>query len=104
MSSRAIANLLRSSAVRPPARQLTEREIAVLEALGRGEPLQVVAQDLGLGISTVYSYRRRACEKLGVDNRFEVIRRWWRIRTRTPENLPPEHRPCKAAPTPPRLP
>ena len=48
------------------AKPLTEREVAVLEGTVRGESAEKIAQRLGLAKSTVATYRRRCCEKLGV--------------------------------------
>lgn len=50
------------------SRALTDRETVVLSALGRGEPYKAIAARLGISISTVNSYRRRALHKLGVDD------------------------------------
>ena len=52
---------LASRATKP----LTEREVAVLEGTVRGESAEKIAQRLGLAKSTVATYRRRCCEKLG---------------------------------------
>lgn len=45
---------------------LTEREVSVMEGTVCGESAEKIAGELGLAKSTVATYRRRCCEKLGV--------------------------------------
>ena len=50
----------------PGAEALTEREREVVEALVTGSTQVQVAEALAISLSTVATYRARACEKLGV--------------------------------------
>lgn len=47
---------------------LSARELQVLRLIGRGATLQMLANDLGLSVKTVGTYRERLKVKLGLDN------------------------------------
>lgn len=53
--------------------ELTDREREVFELLGRGKEVEEIQEELGLNRKTVETYRRRAKEKLGVDNVSELL-------------------------------
>ncbi len=52
--------------------KLSNRELAVLEMLGRGNSSRIIAETLGVGIATVDTYRARIKEKLNLQNTFEL--------------------------------
>ncbi len=51
-----------------PLARLSGRELMVLDLLLTGQGVKEVAEKLGLGISTVGTYKNRIYEKLGVNN------------------------------------
>jgi DNA-binding NarL/FixJ family response regulator len=53
---------------------LTDRELEVLEAIGRGSTAPQIAQDLHLSVKTVETYRERAKKKLGLRTSSELLR------------------------------
>ncbi|MBW7904958.1 MAG: response regulator transcription factor [Phycisphaerae bacterium] len=57
-----------------PVDQLSEREREVLAAVARGYTNQQTADELGLSIKTVESYRARLMRKLGLKERSDVVR------------------------------
>jgi DNA-binding CsgD family transcriptional regulator len=57
------------------APDLTSRELDVCERLLRGMTQEGVAADLGLGLTTVKTYRNRAFERLGIHFRSELFAR-----------------------------
>ena len=52
--------------------RLSDRELAVLEMIGRGQTSRSIAETLDLGIATVDTYRARIKEKLNLQNAFEL--------------------------------
>ncbi len=75
---------------------LTEREREVFTAVQRGEKQVDIARRLGLSPSTVSTYRRRACEKLGLDPS-TPLRAPISPAASPNEDVPPEHRVSPAA-------
>jgi DNA-binding NarL/FixJ family response regulator len=61
-----------------PIDRLADRELEVFDLIGRGLTTREIAAQLGLGITTVDTYRTRIREKLNLDNaarlRFEASR------------------------------
>jgi DNA-binding NarL/FixJ family response regulator len=53
---------------------LSERECEVLKLVARGHTNQAAAEQLGLSIKTVESYRARGMEKLGLASRAALVR------------------------------
>ena len=53
---------------------LSERERDVLIALARGRTYKDVAEQFGVGVRTVETYRRRVVEKLGLRTRADFLR------------------------------
>jgi two-component system, NarL family, invasion response regulator UvrY len=53
---------------------LSPREAQVLQGLLDGQPLVALAQQLGVGVPSVTTYRRRVLDKLGVANNAELIK------------------------------
>jgi DNA-binding NarL/FixJ family response regulator len=53
---------------------LSEREFAVLLALGEGQAVAAIAQALGLSPKTVSTYRARLLEKLGLRTNGDLVR------------------------------
>lgn len=63
----------RDVAVRPVP-SLSERERVVLIALARGRTYRDIADELGVGVRTIETYRRRVVEKLGLRTRGDFLR------------------------------
>jgi len=57
-----------------PHELLSERELAVLRALGGGQSVTETAAALGLSPKTVSTYRTRLLEKLGLETNAELVR------------------------------
>ena len=57
----------RDSSARPIDR-LADRELEVFDLVGRGLTTREIAAQLGLGITTVDTYRARIKEKLNLEN------------------------------------
>lgn len=55
-------------------RQLSRREITVLEMVAQGHTNQEIATRLALSVKTVETYRARVMDKLGLRNRAELVR------------------------------
>lgn len=53
---------------------LSDREMEVFEAIGRGEPPRDIARRLGLSVKTVDAHRERIKEKLGLKNGNQLVR------------------------------
>ena len=52
---------------------LSEREAEVIKQVARGHTNQEIADQLGLSVRTVETYRARAMEKLGMSNRATLV-------------------------------
>lgn len=76
MASEVIANvvLARQEPGAEPTSQLTDREIEVLERIGRGEEVKTIAQALHLSPKTVETHRAHIKEKLKLSNARQVAR------------------------------
>jgi len=61
-----------------PIDRLTDRELEVFQLIGRGLTTREIGERLGLGLTTIDTYRTRIKEKLNLDNaarlRFEASR------------------------------
>lgn len=57
-----------------PADALSEREREVLTQVARGYTNQRIADDIGLSVKTVESYRSRLMKKLGLKDRADLVR------------------------------
>lgn len=57
-----------------PTSQLTDREIEILERIGRGEEVKTIAQSLHLSPKTVETHRAHIKEKLKLSNARQVAR------------------------------
>lgn len=53
---------------------LSSREREVFELLARGETQREIGERLGLSTKTVETYKARVCDKLGVQNRTDLVR------------------------------
>jgi DNA-binding CsgD family transcriptional regulator len=51
---------------------LSDRELSVLEMLGRGLSNRAIAESLGVGLPTVDTYRARIKDKMNLQNVFEL--------------------------------
>jgi DNA-binding NarL/FixJ family response regulator len=56
-------------------RSLTDRELDVFQRIGRGQTARQIALALGLGLTTIDTYRARIKEKLGIKNGTELQHR-----------------------------
>ena len=62
-----------NSTLRPrPVDCLSDRELTVLEMIGRGLASRAIAESLNLGVPTVDTYRARIKEKLNIETAFEL--------------------------------
>ena len=71
------ANVWKTGLVVKPmdqARELSEREMEVLEAIVLGCTNEEIAKDLHISIKTVETHRKRIMEKLGLSKRSELVR------------------------------
>jgi two-component system response regulator NreC len=59
---------------RSPVDTLSEREREVLRQVARGYTNQQIADDIGLSVKTVESYRARLMKKLGLKERADLVR------------------------------
>src|SRR3954470_14652265 len=76
MASEVISNVVLSKS-RPgatPTDQLTDRELEILERIGRGEEVKAIAEALHLSPKTVETHRAHIKEKLNLKNAREVAR------------------------------
>src|SRR3954470_12669326 len=76
MASEVISNVVLSKS-RPgatPTDQLTDRELEILERIGRGEEVRAIAEALHLSPKTVETHRAHIKEKLNLKNAREVAR------------------------------
>lgn len=55
-------------------RKLTDRELQVLRLVAVGHSNKEIARRIGLGIKSVETYRYRACKKLLLHSRLDIIR------------------------------
>ena len=74
MTSRVLQRLSKGASESKPTgvAALTDRELEVFRLLGCGRNSREIAEDLGLGETTVNSYRFRIREKLGIRNAAEL--------------------------------
>jgi DNA-binding NarL/FixJ family response regulator len=85
MSSSVLAKLMRGKPDRPvsPIEQLSDRELEVFQMLGQGKGTRQIAEQLGLTIPTINSFRNRIKEKLELKNSTEMMLhaiQWFRER------------------------
>ena len=53
--------------------RLTDRELEVLELIGRGRTTREIATKLELGVATIDTYRARIKEKMNFNNAAELL-------------------------------
>ena len=58
-----------------PVDALTDRELQVFRLIGRGRGTRDVADELGLSVKTIETYRERIKRKLGLRNAVELVQR-----------------------------
>jgi DNA-binding NarL/FixJ family response regulator len=56
------------------AMHMTEREADVLKLSALGHTMKEIAVTLGLGVKSVETYKARACEKVGLKSRADIVR------------------------------
>ena len=89
LSERMTASFLKSltsggvKSIPRPVDRLTDRELEVLELIGRGHTTRQIAETLQLGVATIDTYRARIKEKMNFQNATELQHfaiRWVRER------------------------
>lgn len=68
-----------SGGERTPIERLTDRELTVLRLIGAGRGTRQIAQELGLSVKTVETYRENLKRKLHLDSAAELVQyavRW----------------------------
>ena len=75
MSSSVISKFARGETEKPvsPLEILSDRELEVFRMLGQGKGTRQIAQDLGLTIPTIHSFRNRIKEKLHLKTAPELV-------------------------------
>jgi len=75
MSTSVLAKLMRGKTEQPvsPIGQLSDRELEVFQMMGEGKPTRQIADELGLTIPTIHSFRNRIKEKLRLKNSTELM-------------------------------
>ncbi len=75
MSSSVISKFMRGETEQPlsPLETLSDRELEVFRMLGQGKGTRQIAQDLGLTIPTIQSFRNRIKEKLHLKTAPELV-------------------------------
>jgi DNA-binding NarL/FixJ family response regulator len=75
MSSSVISKFMRGETEEPmsPLEMLSDRELEVFRMLGQGKGTRQIAQDLGLSIPTIQSFRNRIKEKLHLKSAPELV-------------------------------
>ena len=73
MAGRALAPL-RHRPKATAAAQLSERELNVLRSIAAGHTMKEIAATLAISVRTLETYRTRAMDKLGLQNRADIVR------------------------------
>jgi len=75
MAAGMLNRLMRGDSQRPksPIETLSDRELEVFRMLGQGKSSRVIAEELGLTIATINSFRNRIKEKLQLNNSTELL-------------------------------
>jgi DNA-binding NarL/FixJ family response regulator len=75
MASSVINRLMRGQPEtdKTPIETLSDRELEVFRMLGQGKGVRIIAEDLGVTIPTVNSFRHRIKDKLGLKTSTEVM-------------------------------
>ena len=76
MASEVITNVVMTKAApgADPTDSLTDRELEILEHIGKGDEVKAIAKELNLSPKTVEAHRARIKEKLKLDNARQVAR------------------------------
>jgi DNA-binding NarL/FixJ family response regulator len=69
-----LATAITESHERPPHESLSDREFQVMQLLAAGKSVTQVANELGLSVKTVSTYRVRLMEKLRLRTNADIIR------------------------------
>ena len=75
MSSSMLARVVggKSEPKESPIETLSDRELEVFQMLGQGKSVRLIAEDLGLSIPTINSFRNRIKDKLHLKSSTEVM-------------------------------
>lgn len=73
LAEKLVAGLGRGAPARPHE-ALSAREYRVMWMIASGKPIHVIAEELGLGPSTVSTYRTRVLRKLKLENNVDLVR------------------------------
>jgi DNA-binding NarL/FixJ family response regulator len=68
-----IPGIMRRGGASPPETSLSDREVEVLEGVGRGRSTRQIAHALSLSVSTVETYKSRIKVKLGMKSASELV-------------------------------
>jgi len=75
----------RAAATASPLEQLSNRELEVLQLLGRGYGTRQIADHLHVGFKTVQAYSARIKDKLKLPNATELLREAMRLQEHSPQ-------------------
>ena len=77
MASVMVGKFMRGTSDTPasPLEALSDRELEVFRMLGHGKPVRQIAEEMGVTIPTVNSFRNRIKDKLGLKSSTEVMLR-----------------------------
>jgi DNA-binding NarL/FixJ family response regulator len=75
MSSTMVAKLIHGSQEQfsSPLEALSDRELEVFRMLGHGKAVRLIAEEMGVTVPTVNSFRNRIKEKLNLKSSTEVM-------------------------------
>jgi DNA-binding NarL/FixJ family response regulator len=73
MTARVLKNLSGKNSEASPMERLTDRELEVFQLIGKGKTAKEIAETLGLGLTTIDTYRARIKEKLHLKNATELV-------------------------------
>lgn len=63
---------LTSDVQKPPHETLSDRELQIMRMIASGKAIKKIASELSLSSKTVYTYRARVLEKMGMNNNMEL--------------------------------
>lgn len=58
-----------------PLAALSHREFEIFSCVAKGETIKSIASNLNLSDKTISTYKRRICDKLGIDNTQDIVKR-----------------------------
>ncbi len=70
--SEKILTELASATNKPLHEKLSDREFQIMRMIASGKTMNLIADELSLSVKTVYTYRSRILEKMGMKNNVEL--------------------------------